>query len=216
MVQPPSSHLRPVVFDFGGVLFGWNPARLLQREVPELATDTASAQALAGRFFQGYGGDWGEFDRGTVDVPDLVQRIARRTGLPASAVRRVVDGVPRELSPVPETVALLQRLRSGGRRLYYLSNMPAPFATHLETTHDFLGWFDGGVFSARVGLIKPEPAIFTLAAQRFGHAPGELMFLDDHLPNVAAARAAGWSALHFSTAARADAELRAAGWLQSE
>ena len=216
MLPTFTSGLRPIVFDFGGVLFGWNPARLLRREVPELATDEASAQALAARFFQGYGGDWGEFDRGTVALPDLVQRIASRTGLAARVVQRVVDGVPRELSPVPDSVALLQRLRAGGRRLYFLSNMPAAFATHLEAAHDIVGWFHGGVFSARVGLVKPEPAIYELAAQRFGHAPGELMFLDDHAPNVAAAQAAGWNALLFTTAAQAERDLRAQGWLAAE
>ena len=39
------------------------------------------------------------------------------------------------------------------------------------------------------------------------------MFLDDHEPNVLAARAAGWKALRFEHAAQAEAGLRSAGWL---
>jgi putative hydrolase of the HAD superfamily len=205
--------MKHLVFDFGGVVFGWQPARLMQRELPHLATDGPTAAALAERFFQGYCGDWADFDRGTVAVPELVQRIARRTGLAAADVQRVVDGVPRELQPIPETLAWLQRLRQRGRPLYYLSNMPAPYATHLEQAHGVLGWFASGVFSAREGLIKPEPEIFALAAARFGHAPHELVFMDDHLPNVLAARASGWQALHFSSATQAEAELRQQGWL---
>jgi putative hydrolase of the HAD superfamily len=205
---------KPIVFDFGGVLFGWNPLRLLRRTVPELAFDDTSATRHAAQFFQGPGGDWNAFDRGSLQRPELVQRIAQRTGLAASVVQRVVDGVPQELSPVPETVALLQALRSAGRRLYYLSNMPAPFASHLEAAHSVMRCFDDGVFSARVGLVKPEPAIYALAARRFGHAPAELMFLDDHLPNVLAARACGWHALLFISAAQAEADLRQQGWMQ--
>ncbi|MDP1901386.1 MAG: HAD-IA family hydrolase [Rubrivivax sp.] len=54
--------------------------------------------------------------------------------------------------------------------------------------------------------------MFRLAAERFGAAPGELVFMDDHVPNVAAARALGWNAFHFSHAAQAEAELRQRGW----
>jgi putative hydrolase of the HAD superfamily len=203
-----------LVFDFGGVVFHWQPTQLLQRVLPERATDQAQAAYWVGAIFQGYGGDWGDFDRGTVQPAALVQRIAQRTGLTAGEVQRVVDGVADELQPQPATVALLQRLHAAGRELHYLSNMPAPVAAQLQARHAFLGWFKGGVFSSHVGLNKPEPEIYALAAQRFGGAPGQLVFLDDHLPNVEAARAAGWQALHFSDAARAEAELQARGWMQ--
>jgi HAD superfamily hydrolase (TIGR01509 family) len=69
------------------------------------------------------------------------------------------------------------------------------------------------VFSARVRLIKPEPAIFELAAQRFAAAPGELLFFDDVAVNVDAARRAGWNAHHFTDAADCEAELRRRGLL---
>ena len=200
------------VFDFAGVLFRWQPLAMLQREVPHLATDEASARHWAAQIFQDFVGDWGDFDRGTVAVPELVSRITRRTGLAAPDVQRVVDAVPHELQPVPDTVSLLRCLRDAGRELYFISNMPAPYADHLETSHDFVRWFRDGVFSARVHVNKPEAAIFTLAAARFGATACELVFLDDHLPNVDAARSLGWNALHFSSAGQAEAELRERGW----
>ena len=69
-----------VVFDFGGVLFNWRPPELLARTLPQHVHDAASAQRWVRDFFQGYGGDWGDFDRGTVEPPALVQRIAARAG----------------------------------------------------------------------------------------------------------------------------------------
>ena len=78
-----------------------------------------------------------------------------------------------ELKQVHQPSVLLQRLHAQGLPLYFLSNMPEPYAQHLERAHDFVGWFRDGVFSARVHLNKPEPAIFELAAARFGTArPG--------------------------------------------
>jgi putative hydrolase of the HAD superfamily len=201
------------VFDFGGVVFRWQPARLLARVLPGRAVDAASAAHWVELFFQHYEGDWGEFDRGTLAADGLVQRIAARTGLAAAEVQRVVDAVPDELQPQADTLALMRDLLARGHELYYLSNMPAPFADHLLATHAFIGGFRDGVFSSRVQLCKPEAAIFELAARRFDARPAELVFLDDHAANVQAARALGWKALQFADAAQAQAELRGAGWM---
>ena len=205
---------KKIVFDWAGVLFRWHPENMLKREIPHIANTDAAAAHWRHEIFQAYGGDWGEFDRGTVAAPDLVQRIARRTGLPAADIQRVVDRVPLELQPIADTVRWLAELRGQGRTLFFLSNMPEPYAAHLEREHAFIGWFAAGIISARVHHIKPEPGIFTLAAERFGAAdPGELVFLDDHLPNVESARSLGWNAVQFFDAAQAAHELAERGWL---
>lgn len=198
-----------VVFDFGGVLFEWSPVQLLQSVLPQRQPD----EALVASFFQGYGGDWGEFDRGTVEPDVLAGRIAARTGLRRDEVQAVIDAVPAALRPIEGTVALLARLRERGRTLRFLSNMPEPYARHLEATHDFLAHFHDGVFSARVGMIKPERAIFEHARERFGLEPAQMLFIDDHPANVTAAREAGWQALHFQSPAQCEAELARRGLL---
>ena len=200
------------VFDFGRVLFNWHPEALLQQVLPQRVVDDASAAHWVAQVFQSYGGDWGEFDRGTVEPGELVQRISQRTGLAPAEVQAVVDAVPAALTPIQPSVDLLHRLRRPGRPMFYLSNMPAPYADHLERSHDFVREFSDGVFSARVKLIKPEAAIFDQSARRFGVPPDQLIFFDDHPANIAAARAAGWQALLFTDAARAEADLRQRGW----
>ncbi|MCW5665750.1 MAG: HAD family phosphatase [Piscinibacter sp.] len=202
-----------VVFDFGGVLFRWRPRDLLARLLPQHVPDAAAAERLFEHFFENYQGDWGEFDRGTVEPGPLAERIARRTGLTVDEARRVIDGVPAELQPVAGTVELLHTLHAQGRPLYYLSNMPEPYAQHLEATHHFLGLFRDGVFSARLQLCKPEPEIFAQAAQRFRVEPARTVFIDDMAENVVAARAAGWKAIRFVDPAQCADELRAAGAL---
>ena len=205
--------MKAVVFDFGGVVFRWQPLALLQEVVPHHARDEESARDLAMRLFQSFavGSDWAEFDRGTVTPGELVERIARRTGLPAPDVGRVVHAIPPHLEAQSATVSLMQRLREAGHRLFYLSNMPAPYADHLERHHGFFDWFERGVFSARVGLIKPEPAIFELAVAQFGVQPADCVFVDDVPHNVEAAQAAGWQAVHFVDAQQCEADLRALG-----
>lgn len=204
-----------VVFDFGAVLFQWQPMRLLQELVPELAPDEAGARALAPRIFESFDlrSDWAQFDLGKVDEAALAERIGRRIEVAPALIRRVIDGIPAHLQPQGPTVTLLRRLRAAGHRLYYLSNMPEPYAAHLERENDFVGEFADGIFSARVGLMKPQPEIFSLAVARFALDPARTLFIDDHAGNIAAARAQGWQGLRFIDAAQCAGELQAAGWL---
>ncbi len=202
-----------VVFDFGGVLFHWQPHEFLPRVLPHRAVGEAATQALVAGFFQGYEGDWGEFDRGRIDEVRLAQRIAWRTGLSPSEVMQVIDAVPAELSLMPHAEPLLTRLRQRGHRLFYLSNMPRPYAAHLCATHPLAQWFDDGLFSSHVGLVKPEPAIFLEAARRFELGRHDTVFVDDYMLNIGAAKAWGWHGVHFLSGAQCEADLDALGLL---
>ena len=198
-----------IVFDFAGVVFHWSPPTVLRETLPHRAPDDASARALMGDLFQGFTphSDWADFDLGLIGPAALATRIARRTGVSEDDVLAVVHAIPRHLEAHVDTVALMRRLKGAGHRLFYLSNMPAPYADHLERSHDFFDLFDDGVFSARVQLMKPDPAIFREASRRFGLAPGEMLFVDDVAHNVEAARALGWQALHYRGAAECEAAL---------
>lgn len=184
-----------VVWDFGAVLFRWRPRVLLAASLPSRVKDDISAAHWHEQFFQSFGGDWAEFDRGTVEVDDLAGRIARRTGLTEAEALAVIEAVPHELQPLADTVGLVHALHERGVRQFYLSNMPAPYADHLEREYAFVRDFEDGLFSGRVQLIKPDAAIFALAEQRFGLVPERTVFIDDHPKNVEAARARGWQAV---------------------
>lgn len=202
-----------LVFDFGGVLFRWQPHEIIASVLPEHTPTRAAADQLVADIFQGFGGDWGEFDRGAIAPGLLAERIARRTGLSAAQALAVIDAVPAALVPIDGTVRLLERLHERGRALYFLSNMPEPYARHLEATHAFLGLFRRGVFSSDVRLIKPEPAIFAHAAGHLEIDAAQTLFIDDLVANVEAARASGWAALHFQSPQQIEAELVACGLL---
>jgi FMN phosphatase YigB (HAD superfamily) len=46
-------------------------------------------------------------------------------------------------------------------------------------------------------MAKPEPGIYTLAAERLGLSPGQCVFVDDLDTNVEAARGVGMQAVLF-------------------
>ncbi|MFZ5550340.1 MAG: HAD family hydrolase [Pseudomonadota bacterium] len=202
-----------VVFDFGRVVFDWQPEALLSRVLPHRAHSAEAAVHWTAQIFQSYQGDWGDFDAGRVEVPALVSRIAGRTGLGEHEVQAVVDAAPASLTPLAGTVALMARLKDAGLPLYFLSNMPLPFAEHLERSHDFMGWFAGGVFSSRAKVNKPSRAIYDHALQQFGLPAPQVLFIDDHGPNIEAAQALGWQAVQFTGDVALERELSARGLL---
>jgi putative hydrolase of the HAD superfamily len=203
---------RAIVFDFGRVLFRWRPEALVEQTLRHRLDDRRDVAHWVTEIFQAYQGDWQDFDRGITDVPTLARRIAVRTGLTEADVLAVIEAGPQELQPLPETVEWLRRLHAQGRPLHFLSNMPEPFAEVLEGAHDFMSHFESGVFSSRVKAVKPEPEIFEHAARNFDRPPQALLLVDDHLPNIAAARAAGWQGVHFVDVKQAENEVRTLGW----
>jgi putative hydrolase of the HAD superfamily len=193
-----------IVFDFGAVIFGWEPSVLVREVFPQQASTDAQAMQLARSIFSH--ADWHAFDAGTLSADEVVSRTQQRTGLPLQALRELVDSIGHRLMPMAESVAVLQALRDKRQegadiKLYYLSNMPEPYARVLEKKHPLIGWFDDGIFSGDVMLIKPEPGIFHLATQRFGlQADSQTIFIDDLQTNIDASIAHGWRGVHLPRA----------------
>lgn len=201
-----------LVFDFGAVLVRWQPVLLVQQHLPHLAPTAEAAAALAHRVFAHE--DWLAFDRGLSPVEEVVARTASRLETGHEGVERMVAAIGEHLVPIEDTLDVLAQLRerrAAGEdlRLYYLSNMPAPYARLLEREHDFVRWFDGGVFSGDVGMMKPQAEIFELLARRHALAPARTVFIDDMPYNVAAAEALGWRGIRFQSAAQLREQLAA-------
>ncbi|MDX3229149.1 HAD-IA family hydrolase [Streptomyces sp. ME19-01-6] len=56
---------------------------------------------------------------------------------------------------------------------------------------------DTVVNTARIGVAKPDPQVYRIAAERLGAAADRCLFIDDTAANVVAAREVGMTALHY-------------------
>jgi putative hydrolase of the HAD superfamily len=98
--------------------------------------------------------------------------VARATALRQERFRGALANIP------SENLGLLVELRKRGFRLGLLSNADAAeIATWSGSP--LAGHFDVEVFSCRVGLVKPEPAIYLECLSRLGLRAGECMFVGD-------------------------------------
>jgi len=106
--------------------------------------------------------------------------------------------------------ALFDRLAETSH-LALLSNTDPIHVAHIEATFPFVHHFPVRIYSCRVGLSKPSPAIFHRALRELRALPEEVMFVDDVSDNVAAAARLGIKAFHFVSADEFLGELRSVG-----
>ncbi|TAG03655.1 MAG: HAD family phosphatase [Betaproteobacteria bacterium] len=191
-----------IVFDFGNVLFDWKPSELIRANYPGARHWQIDFDKFAREMADH--DDWRAFDAGLVDIKTLAPRIASRMNLDAAELTHFLTELPRCLPPIHETVELVKRLCGATDRRYrvfYLSNMPTEFADVLEQIYPWIAGFDGGIFSGRVGLIKPDPAIFRAAESMLQMEPRETLFLDDVAAIVESAKQCGWHAAQITSPA---------------
>lgn len=83
-----------------------------------------------------------------------------------------------------------------------LSNSADGARREEQLRYGFEDLVDTIVYSHEVGLAKPDPRVFSLTSERLGVRPQEIVFLDDVVGHVEAARELGWHAVwHRSTPA---------------
>lgn len=171
------------MFDLGGVVVEWNPRRLLSDEcIDEIDFFTWNI----------------ELDRG---APFPAAIASLRAAFPRW--RDEIDAFdtrwPETIGPpIPETIAVIDKLRAAGVGCYVLSNSSAETVPRSDLWSDLAARFDGVLLSGEVGLLKPDAAIYRCAEKRFGLIPSETWFIDDNQPNVDSAIACGWNGIHFT------------------
>ena len=197
-----------VVFDIGNVLLRWNPRNLFRKVfADEAAMEAFLATAGAMEFV-------GESDKAPNFQPALDARIAAYPQYEREL--RMFDDRWAEMlgGPIEENVALMQRLRRQGEKVYSITNFCGDKFDLSCALYPFLRDFDGIVVSGREGIIKPDPRIFALFLSRFALRPEEALFIDDAQKNVAAASAAGMATIHFVEGVDLARELEARGLLK--
>jgi len=129
-------------------------------------------------------------ETGAIQEDDFECRFAKRLGL--SEASDLIDSMFRGMSPSEPMAAAVRAAHRGGIRTGLVSNS-------WSTSHYDRGFlaelFDAVVISAEVGLHKPQPEIYLLAAERLGEEPRRCVFVDDLRENCAGAEAVGMTAI---------------------
>lgn len=104
-------------------------------------------------------------------------------------------------SEIPEMIALHARVGAAGFPTWIFSNTNDLAVSHIRKSYPFFGNFDGYFLSYELGVMKPAAGIYEAAERTTGFRGGEILYLDDHRPNVEAGTARGWQTIqHVSPA----------------
>ena len=127
-------------------------------------------------------------ETGEVSQTDFEQSFAKLLGTEPGGL---IDGLFAGLQPDQPMLEAVGRARDAGVPTGLISN--SWVMDHY--TDEIRALFDQVVISAEVGLHKPQPEIYRLAAERLGVAPEDCVFVDDLRENCAGAEAVGMTAV---------------------
>lgn len=199
------SDVKAVVFDVGRVIVEWDLRALFAQLIVE-------PERLDWFLSNVVTEDWHFQHDAGVPLDDMVPALVTRHPAWAQEIEayrgRFLETIP---GPVPGTAALIERLAAEGVPLYAITNFGAEFWAQFRPTCAILDHMNAIVVSGIEKLAKPDPAIFELAARRFGHSPAHMLFIDDNAANIAAADALGWQTHFFSNAGHLEADLAGRG-----
>jgi putative hydrolase of the HAD superfamily len=184
-----------IIFDYGGVL--------AHHQRPE---DQAHLARIAGvepeLFSELYWSNRIGYDKGAVTGTEYWQNLGMRAGTVFAA--ETIE----ELTEF-DTVAWMQfdevmfdwveQLKSTGKRVAVLSNMPRDLGEALQSRTSRFRLFDFVTLSYEVRAVKPDAAIYEHCLGGLGTAGSRTLFLDDRIENIHGAERLGIHGVQFTS-----------------
>jgi len=142
--------------------------------------------------------------RGAADWPVVLGNLLTELNSPASLEAALA--VWTRIEPAQEVLNMLPRIRVP---VCLATNQQPHRAAFMKNTLGYEDQFDRLFISCEMGVCKPEPEYFAAIAATLDCEPAALLFIDDHMENVSAARKFGLQAerYHLESGTPALAEL---------
>lgn len=197
-----------VIFDVGNVLYGWDPEAFL---VTQIADDAERIRFIEDIDLYG----WHERLDGGRPYAEAAAELNEKFPQYAQLISAWSDRFGETISgPVPGVHAIVEALDARGVPLFAITNFSADFwPPFVVKERAFFVRFRDIVVSGEEKLLKPDPALYYRALDRFGLKPAEVLFIDDREINVEGAEAIGMRAHLFVDAADLRGRLETEGLL---
>jgi putative hydrolase of the HAD superfamily len=144
----------------------------------------------------------GDLETGRIDEAQFEPRFAALLGV--ERAEGLIDRLFAGMVPEPAMLDAVRAARRGGVRTGLLSNSWGQERYDRATLEEL---FDAVVISGEVGMRKPSPEIYSLAAERLGREPERIVFVDDLPGNLKPAREIGMATVLHRDAGATVAEL---------
>lgn len=190
-------NIKNIIFDMGGVLFDFQPRRIVDKytELSQEDRDYLMNLIFIGDGWNGI--DYGEYDDDTY-IKILQKKAPERLHKYIAKLMRTWY-IP--TTPIVGTADVVRDLKSKGYKIYLLSNAGL---NHAKYWHTVTGneYFDGVVVSAFEKVWKPHPEFYNILLNRYNLNPTECLFIDDLQVNLDGAEKLGVNTLLFTDSAK--------------
>lgn len=184
-----------LVFDLGGVILDLD-YRLVFDRWAELSGEPGDIIYQRFRLDASYE----RHERGEISGPEYFEQLRSTLGIDLS-IEQFIDGWNSgDLGPIPGVMDILEQL-SKRIPLYVLTNSNATHEGYWSVRYAaMLALFKSVFVSWRMGVRKPEAAIYRMVADRIGVPVTRIHFFDDRIENVRGAHMVGMPATHVASA----------------
>ncbi len=188
-----------LILDYGGVISQTIPTSILE-ELYELVFSGNKDIMGKDSFIELYYLKRSDFDKGLIDGKVYWKGIGFELNISLSSelIEKLADmdlyGWSGFNKPMLELIDILS---SRGVDLVLLSNMSKDMKEYLSKNAPWLDLFKNLIFSCDYNIIKPDHKIFQETLRVSGKDPSQVLFVDDTLENILAAREIGINSLHF-------------------
>jgi putative hydrolase of the HAD superfamily len=172
-----------ILFDLGGVLVDWEGITpLVQLSQGRLTAEQA-------RLYWLYSLSVRQYEIGACTALDFARGALAELALPLTPEAFLEAFRSWDKGALPGAEDLLKELQPRYRLACLSNNNELHWGT--PPLQRLLPYFHPCLVSFEIGLMKPDPESFSLAIERIGVPPGQIVFLDDNPECVAAAQACG-------------------------
>jgi putative hydrolase of the HAD superfamily len=203
--------IEAVIWDFGGVLTTSPFEAFMRYEMERGLPADIIRRTNAENHLENA---WAKFERAEIDAAAFDELFAAESRALGAEIRG------RDVLPLlsgdlrPEMVEALRRVKQSFKTGCITNNLPAN-AIGSKTGRslyvaEVMALFDHVIESAKIGLRKPDPRIYTMMTDKLGVDPKRCVYLDDLGVNLKPARAMGMTTIKVLNATQAIAELEAA------
>ena len=187
------ARVKAVLFDYGLVLTGppdpiaWEEMRAILG-VPEP------------EFHAAYWRHRHDYDRGALNGPEYWHTVARdlkRLMIEPQLSMVLEADVALWTQPNPPMIAWATALQTARVRTGILSNLGDAMEEGVLRRCEWMGGFGHHTFSHRLGIVKPDAAIYRAAAVGLGVPAASVLFIDDREENIRGAVGAGMQGIQY-------------------
>ncbi len=140
---------------------------------------------------------WTEFEKGKLTQEEAMNAFIGTDPDIADELHKAYDLCSGIMGRYDYTEGWIDALKEAGYKLYCITNFTPAGYEQCYDCISFIERFDGCVFSFREGVVKPDPAIYTILLDRYGLKAEECVFIDDTEENVRSAEELGLKGIVF-------------------